>query len=155
MNPPATTEAHNDEQSATTHTDSPKVVEMSDQANAPTVHRQSPGVTQEVGPDQTVLPAAVQRTAATLLEKAAVVRSLKGKEKEWTAVAEKKRPLQLLDLPVDILKEIIEKVCQSLHHHELYTDRHSFLTRTTSHHFRYAIQSFMRSRYPTSTLAST
>lgn len=43
-------------------------------------------------------------------EKTALLRSLKGKEKEWTAVAEKKRPLQLLDMPVDILKEIIEKV---------------------------------------------
>jgi hypothetical protein len=58
-----------------------------------------------------MLPALMQqRTTPTLLEKAAAVRSLKGKEKEWTAVAEKKRPLRLLDLPVDILKEIIEKV---------------------------------------------
>ena len=104
-------EAHSDEHAATTHSDTPKVVDMSDPANAPTVHRQSPGVTQDVGPDPTTLPAAMQRTSPTLLEKAAVVRSLKGKEKEWTAVAEKKRPLQLLDLPVDILKEIIEKVC--------------------------------------------
>ena len=105
------TEAHSDEQPATTHSDSPKAVDMSDPANAPTVHRQSPGVTQDVGPDPTMLPPALQqRTSPTLLEKAAVVRSLKGKEKEWTAVAEKKRPLQLLDLPVDILKEIIEKV---------------------------------------------
>jgi hypothetical protein len=37
-------------------------------------------------------------------------RSLKGKDKEWTAVAEKKRPLQLLDLPLDILREIISQV---------------------------------------------
>jgi hypothetical protein len=51
-----------------------------------------------------------QRPSPTLSEKAALVRSLKGKEKEWTVVAEKKRPLQLLDLPVDILKEIIDKV---------------------------------------------
>lgn len=43
-------------------------------------------------------------------EKTALLLSLNGKEKEWTAVAEKKRPLQLLDMPVDILKEIIEKV---------------------------------------------
>ncbi|KAI9810824.1 MAG: hypothetical protein M1827_006031 [Pycnora praestabilis] len=35
---------------------------------------------------------------------------LKGKEKEWNAVAEKKGPLQLLDLPVDVLKEIIKEV---------------------------------------------
>jgi len=37
-------------------------------------------------------------------------RLLKGKEKEWTAVAEKKGPLRLLDLPVDILREIINQV---------------------------------------------
>jgi hypothetical protein len=49
-------------------------------------------------------------TSPSLEAKAAMVRSLKGKEKEWTVVAEKKRPLQLLDLPVDILKEIIDKV---------------------------------------------
>jgi hypothetical protein len=37
-------------------------------------------------------------------------RTMKGKEKEWSSVAEKKRPLQLLDLPVDILREIIGQV---------------------------------------------
>ncbi|KAI9835000.1 MAG: hypothetical protein M1819_002723 [Sarea resinae] len=35
---------------------------------------------------------------------------LKGKEEEWTAIVDKKRPLQLLDLPVDILKEIVKEV---------------------------------------------
>lgn len=35
---------------------------------------------------------------------------LKGKEEEWTAVANKKGPLQLLDLPMDLLKEIIKEV---------------------------------------------
>jgi hypothetical protein len=34
---------------------------------------------------------------------------MKGKEKEWTDVA-RKGPLRLLDLPVDILKEIIHQV---------------------------------------------
>ncbi|KAK7540520.1 uncharacterized protein J3D65DRAFT_237967 [Phyllosticta citribraziliensis] len=37
----------------------------------------------------------------------AISKLLNGKEKEWTAIAEKKGPLRLLDLPVDILKEII------------------------------------------------
>ena len=39
---------------------------------------------------------------------------LKDKEREWTAVAEKKGPLRLLDLPMDILKEIVKEVrpCQ-------------------------------------------
>jgi hypothetical protein len=35
---------------------------------------------------------------------------LNGKDKEWAAVAEKKGPLQLLDLPLDILKEIMKQV---------------------------------------------
>jgi hypothetical protein len=35
---------------------------------------------------------------------------LKGREKEWTAVAEKKGPLRLLDLPMDVLKEIVKEV---------------------------------------------
>lgn len=38
---------------------------------------------------------------------------LKGKEEEWTAVAQKKGPLQLLDLPVDVLKEIVKEVVHS------------------------------------------
>lgn len=113
MSTPAT-EAVHDTESAPAHADSPKVLDMADNTNAPTVHRQSPGVTCDIplSPDTTTtLPQVMQRTSPSLVEKAAVVRSLKGKEKEWTAVAEKKRPLQLLDLPVDILKEIIEKVC--------------------------------------------
>lgn len=36
---------------------------------------------------------------------------LKDKEKEWTTVAEKKGPLRLLDLPMDVLKEIVKEVC--------------------------------------------
>jgi len=35
---------------------------------------------------------------------------LKDKEQEWAAVAEKKGPLQLLDLPMDVLKEIVKEV---------------------------------------------
>lgn len=35
---------------------------------------------------------------------------LKGKEEEWTAVAKKNGPLQLLDLPMDVLKEIVKEV---------------------------------------------
>jgi len=35
---------------------------------------------------------------------------LKEKEQEWTAVAEKKGPLRLLDLPMDVLKEIVKEV---------------------------------------------
>lgn len=44
------------------------------------------------------------------ITKDVVSRTLKGKEKEWAAVTEKKRPLQLLDLPVDILREIVGHV---------------------------------------------
>lgn len=36
---------------------------------------------------------------------------LKDKEQEWTAVVEKRNgPLQLLDLPMDVLKEIVKEV---------------------------------------------
>lgn len=35
---------------------------------------------------------------------------LKDKEQEWTAVVERKGPLRLLDLPVDVLKEIVKEV---------------------------------------------
>ncbi|RDL36745.1 Uncharacterized protein BP5553_06097 [Venustampulla echinocandica] len=35
---------------------------------------------------------------------------LKDKEQEWTAVAEKKGPLRLLHLPMDVLKEIVKEV---------------------------------------------
>jgi glutamine synthetase type III len=105
--------SHADEQTPVAHTDSPRVIDLCDHPNAPSLHRQLPGATHEVA-DLTI--PIIQRTSPTLLEKAAVVRSLKGKEKEWTAVAEKKRPLQLLDLPVDILKEIIEKVGNHIYH---------------------------------------
>lgn len=37
------------------------------------------------------------------------------KEKEWTAISEN-RPLRLLDLPVDILREIIKEVRHDRHH---------------------------------------
>ncbi|KAF1812720.1 hypothetical protein P152DRAFT_347599 [Eremomyces bilateralis CBS 781.70] len=47
----------------------------------------------------------VEVSAATLPTKLS-----KGKEKEWTVVDERKRPLRLLDLPVDILQEIIENL---------------------------------------------
>src|SRR4051794_27706519 len=36
---------------------------------------------------------------------------LKDKEQEWKAVAERKGPLRLLDLPMDVLKEIVKEVC--------------------------------------------
>jgi hypothetical protein len=35
---------------------------------------------------------------------------LKDKEQEWTAVVEKRGPLRLLDLPMDVLKEIVKEV---------------------------------------------
>lgn len=53
-------------------------------------------------------PREVQQTQSAAKE--VVSRTLKGKEKEWAAVAEKKGPLQLLDLPLDILREIVGHV---------------------------------------------
>lgn len=38
------------------------------------------------------------------------LKRVKGKEKDVAMASKKKRPLQLLDLPVDILKEIIKEV---------------------------------------------
>ena len=35
---------------------------------------------------------------------------LKGKEEEWTAVARRAGPLRLLDLPLDLLREILREV---------------------------------------------
>ena len=43
-----------------------------------------------------------------------MTRLLKGKEKEWAAVVERKGSLKLLDLPVDVLKEIMKEVSSSL-----------------------------------------
>ena len=34
---------------------------------------------------------------------------LKDREQEWTAVVKKQGPLQLLDLPLDVLKEIVKE----------------------------------------------
>jgi hypothetical protein len=35
---------------------------------------------------------------------------LKDKEREWTAVVKRQGPLRLLDLPMDVLKEIVKEV---------------------------------------------
>lgn len=42
--------------------------------------------------------------------RSSISKILKNKETEWTAVATKDRPLRLLDLPVDILKDIVKEV---------------------------------------------
>jgi hypothetical protein len=42
--------------------------------------------------------------------KAKISHLLKDKEQEWTAVAEREGPLRLLDLPMDVLKEIVKEV---------------------------------------------
>ena len=63
--------------------------------------------TEEPGPRQS--EAAIgEHESATVKDK--VAKLLKGKEREWEAVVKKDRPLQLLDLPVDVLKEIIKEV---------------------------------------------
>lgn len=43
--------------------------------------------------------------------RAAISNILKEKEQEWASVAAKKGPLKLLDLPLDVLKEIMKDVC--------------------------------------------
>lgn len=48
------------------------------------------------------------------VRKFGLVKLLKGKEREWAAVVEKKNgPLRLLDLPMDVLKEIVKEVRRS------------------------------------------
>ena len=52
------------------------------------------------------------KTRKTTIDPRAKISSLlKDKEKEWTAVVENRRgPLRLLDLPMDVLKEIVKEV---------------------------------------------
>jgi hypothetical protein len=48
---------------------------------------------------------------STIDPRAKISSLLKDKEKEWTAVLEnRKGPLRLLDLPMDVLKEIVKEV---------------------------------------------
>ena len=42
-----------------------------------------------------------------------MMRPSKGKEKDWAPVAQRKRPLRLLDLPMDVLKDIMKEVIGS------------------------------------------
>ncbi|TID14332.1 hypothetical protein E6O75_ATG09411 [Venturia nashicola] len=87
-------------------------LEQSEHTSPQSFLRQSPAAIHHMDAPQasSLLLSPTLRTGLTMSEKTALLRSLKGKEKEWTAVAEKKRPLQLLDMPVDILKDIIEKL---------------------------------------------
>lgn len=51
--------------------------------------------------------------------RATISNLLKDKEREWAAVAAKKGPLKLLDLPLDILKEIVKEVGSAIQGLEL------------------------------------
>ncbi len=67
------------------------------------------------GPSATMLDAATGEggVRADGFVRKKLSKLLKGKEEEWTAVAQRKGPLQLLDLPMDILKEIVKEVSLS------------------------------------------
>jgi hypothetical protein len=55
--------------------------------------------------------AVLQKAAKVDIDARATISNLlKDKEQEWAAVAAKKGPLQLLDLPLDVLKEIVKEV---------------------------------------------
>jgi hypothetical protein len=54
------------------------------------------------------LPEKVEKTSVDARTK--ISNLLKDKEQEWTAVAARKGPLRLLDLPMDVLKEIVKEV---------------------------------------------
>jgi hypothetical protein len=61
-------------------------------------------------------PEALERPEKTGLDaRTKISNLLKDKEQEWAAVMEKKGPLQLLDLPMDILKEIVKEVADYTH----------------------------------------
>jgi hypothetical protein len=52
---------------------------------------------------------------STIDPRAKISSLLKDKEREWTAVVEnRKGPLRLLDLPMDVLKEIVKEVTAPL-----------------------------------------
>ncbi|TVY21351.1 hypothetical protein LARI1_G001355 [Lachnellula arida] len=56
-------------------------------------------------------PEALEKSERTSIDAKTKISSLlKDKEQEWTAVVEKKGPLHLLDLPMDVLKEIVKEV---------------------------------------------
>ena len=58
---------------------------------------------------------AQQSTGSSKMEpKAVLAKWLDNKEKGWRDIAKKQRPLQLLDLPMDVLKDIVTEVCKIL-----------------------------------------
>ncbi|KAF1987637.1 hypothetical protein K402DRAFT_462525 [Aulographum hederae CBS 113979] len=67
--------------------------------------RTAPGV--DPPADRPNAPQPDSESGADATVKTGVARLLKGKEKEWAAVTNKQGPLRFLDLPVDILREII------------------------------------------------
>jgi hypothetical protein len=59
--------------------------------------------------------AQVETRKSTIDPRAKISSLLKDKEREWTAVVEnRKGPLRLLDLPMDVLKEIVKEVTAPL-----------------------------------------
>jgi hypothetical protein len=63
---------------------------------------------QMAAPESASLPEKAQKTGVDVRTK--ISNLLKDKEQEWTAVAKKQGPLRLLDLPLDVLKEIVKEV---------------------------------------------
>jgi len=58
---------------------------------------------------------ASHKTGKTDIDARATISNLlKDKEQEWAAVAAKKGPLELLDLPLDVLKELVKEVCSRI-----------------------------------------
>ena len=86
----------------------PKASEVTDASRADTRHADAPSLAVFGTEPQRILcgggPPLLLGPAVRMAQHS------KGKDKVWTATIEKKRPLQLLDLPVDVLKEIIKEV---------------------------------------------
>jgi hypothetical protein len=90
--------------------DQPIAIPKTSAASQPTNDIKPNGYTNEplMSPNE---PEALERPERTGIDaRTKISNLLKDKEQEWTAVMEKKGPLKLLDLPMDVLKEIVKEV---------------------------------------------
>ena len=71
-------------------------------------HTKNANLTDSRGPQEL----AAESGLMSFTSKAEKMRNLlKSKAEEWSAVVKRKKILQLLDLPLDILKDIVKEVC--------------------------------------------
>ena len=98
---------HND---TTSQTEDPIPIPKTSAASQPSADMKSNGYhdEQQAEPQQPEIP---EKTKVGMDARTKISSLLKDKEQEWTAVVEKRKgPLRLLDLPMDVLKEIVKEV---------------------------------------------